>query len=653
MPLWVDVLIFSIFVLLLTLLIFKAIQSILQQVASGGQASSRGQLITTAKTLLSFLQLLSLVVDFNLQWPSGLASFLGASSGAGGANLNFTFLSCLLGWNEQQRHMTFSVLPVLCLLIPALALCLITLLAKKQRSTSGSGRASMLLEVSSPYQVYSTIVLFLLFLVYPTVSRQALRAISCLDVDGSLFLSFDLGVRCDDGHTMYQVLAWLQVVFISFGVPLGLFILLYRKRNELQREEVRRVYHFLYSGYTPRAYWFESARMLLKWALVASSTLLVNDPYGVRVFFGLFVLLVGLAVQLSVQPYANPLQSKLELASFLICVFFLLSGLFFASDTGNKTGETILLLLGITGTCIYIIICLYTIAYDVWQSGKAKKMAKAISQAKRKGSLAMSGAISAAMQEDTRWGRLMESIASQLRSLDDKLNRGELCKCTFCGGSRARTGVTTWEEYTADDGDQYYFNRETEETTWEKPDEVSALEAFGESVAHAWIMQASKASGLRTYFNTITQFRTDKRPVLMPLARAECWEIKMDPQLHIPYYHNTLTHENEFLKPAEFVPTEAQMDEWGWFMKGQDGAMATTGNRRASNSNIQMSNPIRKDAEEDNYDNQGSPSSIASTKSIKNDAWSRHTDDNGDVFWSNKLTGESMWDDEYEALMKA
>ena len=646
MPLWADILIFIVFVFVLLLVLVKAIQSILQQVASGGQASSRGQLITTAKTLLSFLQLLSLVLDFNLNWPSGLASFLSVSSGAGGASLNFTFLSCILQWNEQHRHLIFSIIPALCFILPAIAL--LVLHSQKQPNegvaSPNSGTDNAVLHVSSPSQVYATIVLFLLFLMYPAVSRQALRAISCYDVDGQSRLSFDLAVACDSQQNSYKVIAWLQIIFISCGVPAALFFLLFRKRNQLQKEEVRRVYHFLYSGYTPTAFWFECARMVLKWALVASATLLVNDGFGVRAFFGLFVLLVGLAVQLSVQPYVNALQSKLELASFLICVFFLLSGLFFASKTGNATGEAVLVVLGITFTSAYIIICTYTIAYDIWQSNKATKMASALGRAKRAGSFARTSAIAFAMQEDTRWGRVMDAVSTRLSDFGDKLKRGEVCKCSCLGG--AVTDTTAWEEYTADDGDQYYFNRLTEETTWDKPEEVSRLEEWGESVAHAWVMQASKDSGLRTYFNTITQFRTDKRPELMPLARAECWEVKMDPHLQVPYYHNTLTHENEFLKPAEFVPTEQQMDQWGWFMRAHGGSAHSPSStslrapRSQRRMQIEMTNPLKARA------STGDSIENACTTAGPLE-WQRHKDDEGNVFFQHPTTHESLWEADF------
>lgn len=652
MPLWADVIIFIAVVVCLSLVLAKAIQSILQQVASGGQASSRGQLITTAKTLLSFLQLLSLVLDFNLNWPSVLGSFLAVSSGAGGANVNFTFLSCILKWNEQHKHLVFSIVPAMCLLLPAIALSILNCWHMNQRSTQKAGITTAIFEVSSPRQIYATVVLFLLFLVYPSTSRQALRAISCYDVDGQAFLSFDLGVPCDSSQERYKIVAWLQVVFISFGIPTGLFLLLYRKRNQLQKEQVRRVYHFLYSGYTPTAYWFECVRMLLKGALVASATLLVNDAFGVRTFFGLLVLLVGLAVQLSVQPYVNGLQAKLELASFLICVFFLLSGLFFASETGNTTGEAILLVLGITFTSAYLIICMYTIAYDIWQSGKATKLASALKKVKRGGSMTLANAVSVAMQDDTRWGRLMDRISRKVSSFNDRVARGELCSCSCFGNTLSDT--TAWEAYTADDGDQYYFNRDTEETTWDKPAEVTNLEAWGESVAHAWIMQASKDSGLRTYFNTITQFRTDERPELMPLARAECWEIKIDPQVHVPYYHNTLTHENEFLKPMEFVPTERQMNEWGWFMRAQGGVAATTSTLTPSAAasmsmpaEIEMSNPFKARAEATAEAAAVRIDEDKITLQPVHDKWARFEDTMGKVYWQCASSGESIWDDEY------
>ena len=66
-----------------------------------------------------------------------------------------------------------------------------------------------------------------------------------------------------------------------------------------------------------------------------------------------------------------------------------------------------------------------------------------------------------------------------------------------------------WQTHRTGDGREYYYNKETNVTTWEKPDVLKAAEERGAAVAAAaatsdW-KEFSDASGKKYYHNTKTK----------------------------------------------------------------------------------------------------------------------------------------------------
>ena len=116
----------------------------------------------------------------------------------------------------------------------------------------------------------------------------------------------------------------------------------------------------------------------------------------------------------------------------------------------------------------------------------------------------------------------------------------------------------------------------------------------------------------------------------------------MDSQLRVPYYHNTLTHQNEFIKPAEFIPTADQMEEWGWFMRGQMGVVPqenklnTPAARMLGEVHIEMGNPIHQQSQKK-----------AEAPDDARCNWKMFEDSEGHKYWQNMSTEESLWEAQF------
>ena len=98
----------------------------------------------------------------------------------------------------------------------------------------------------------------LLYLFYPTAVKQSVAMLACERVGDGFWLSADLQEPCLVGrHTMLLILLCVpQLLLHVFGLPLGAFVVLFRNRNRLFKEDVQFRWGLLYAGYRHDVYWW-------------------------------------------------------------------------------------------------------------------------------------------------------------------------------------------------------------------------------------------------------------------------------------------------------------------------------------------------------------------------------------------------------------
>lgn len=89
-----------------------------------------------------------------------------------------------------------------------------------------------------------------MYLLYPTVTRAAIRVISCsTPIDGVQYLTHDYSLACGTSqHRAFSILAWILLITFSAGFPFASFVLLFRLRHRLHEPKIQRRLLFLYSG---------------------------------------------------------------------------------------------------------------------------------------------------------------------------------------------------------------------------------------------------------------------------------------------------------------------------------------------------------------------------------------------------------------------
>jgi uncharacterized membrane protein YgcG len=203
-----------------------------------------------------------------------------------------------------------------------------------------------------------------LVLAYPGVSLKILRMFRCREIEGRYWLVADMRLQCYTrrwgGYAVYAVL--MMVVYV-IGLPITIFMILFRRRHRLfgeSSERARLKFGFLYVVYGENAWWWEVEELVRKlfltavvvlmdagsplqvvlavlvcaWAHVLHATF---KPWGVASFTYLlqhgslgvtfFVFLMGLLFKMEGVSHGSATYDFLTAIMMLMCVAFLASWL--------------------------------------------------------------------------------------------------------------------------------------------------------------------------------------------------------------------------------------------------------------------------------------------------------------------------------------
>jgi hypothetical protein len=178
------------------------------------------------------------------------------------------------------------------------------------------------------------LVLFMLFLVYPTISSVVLRTFVCKPIqtlneetwtiEEKSFLRADFSIVCGEGaYPSYAALAGIFTVLYPIGIPAFFFGMLYKYRYRLDETGIRAQLGFLYDAYTRDMWWFEMLDLGHK-LLATSAIAFLPETYQMPA--GLCITVAYLLVILIRRPYLRKGDDRLHLVAQSAIVLFLLAG---------------------------------------------------------------------------------------------------------------------------------------------------------------------------------------------------------------------------------------------------------------------------------------------------------------------------------------
>jgi hypothetical protein len=162
--------------------------------------------------------------------------------------------------------------------------------------------------------------MLLTFMLYTLVTAQAFNFFRCKGVpsmDGdklaeTFYLVPDMSLECRDGSWIGVLFLVLPVLILfSLGVPIGMAVLLWRRRDRLEDEDVLNVYGMIYLPFKPQFYYFESITMLFK-LLLLGALVFFDDGSQFQHAAMLLISATQLLVHARLQPYNTRTKNALQ-----------------------------------------------------------------------------------------------------------------------------------------------------------------------------------------------------------------------------------------------------------------------------------------------------------------------------------------------------
>jgi len=291
--------------------------------------------------------------------------------------VRITSVECVMESNYYRKFLLVSFLPMIVLIL-ALSVYLLpkylqrklSCLNKKKNmlqkmATSGDvGRLAIEEQRSRLAQKRSRrrfwrMLIYSLFLIYPSVSSTIIRLYVCRTIDGVSYLVEDFRLICYTPDYNFYAMIGIAMIFVyPIGIPAFLFYMLYQYRKRLDEPGVRAQLGFLFDGFHHEYWWFEIADMIHKLTLVS---LLAFFPVKFQLQGGMAVLMGYACLILCTRPYLRKGDDRLHLLGQTEVFLLLLSGhVFRINSSYDKTIDYFL-------SIVFVIIFIAFFAYLVPQ----------------------------------------------------------------------------------------------------------------------------------------------------------------------------------------------------------------------------------------------------------------------------------------------
>jgi len=281
------------------------------------------------KILLTFIQiLLNLSLSLEIDYPQRFVTFINYFNPLNLDFVKLTSADCISSAIDHYfKFYCWLLLPVGMILILYVAYLLPN---QCNRNATGAQKKRRRRE-------FWRLVMFTLFLVYPSVSSSIFSIFVCKDVEGTSYLTADFSLLCyTEKWKTVSYVAFAAIVIYPIGVP---FFFLWQLRsyrygkapvaygqakiNRLPEKGIRAQLGFLYDCYDGRVWWFEALDMVHK---LTATSLIAFFPWEAQIACGMGVLLIYLMTLLVINPYIRKGDDRLRLVAQMELLMLLLAG---------------------------------------------------------------------------------------------------------------------------------------------------------------------------------------------------------------------------------------------------------------------------------------------------------------------------------------
>ena len=310
------------------------------------------------KILLSFFQIFSSMPSIldSVPWPDIVLEF---SIPFNIFNMDFIALlsrtSCGVAVRFFDRFLLHMILPFLCLVgVGAAFVCARACCIKKTQR----------LKRDIINQEASMVMILIVLLLFPGLATKIFQMFKCQEIEGiqGELLVQDYAITCHQGeHLEYSIIAGAFLFLYIGGIPVTIFLLLFRSRKHLhdhtsKRHIAKKALSGLYQQYEPQYWWFELMVLFNKTLMCGGLVVLApGSPY--QILAAILIMTFHLLVVLKLAPYVKDSEDWSSVISTLGLCFMSLGAYSMLIQANEDEVEFIgTVLVGISITCITSVI---------------------------------------------------------------------------------------------------------------------------------------------------------------------------------------------------------------------------------------------------------------------------------------------------------
>ncbi|OMJ89221.1 hypothetical protein SteCoe_8700 [Stentor coeruleus] len=301
------------------------------------------------KIFMNYLQLVTLTITVDLNWPSLVQWMFYYQSKVSGSLDQITSIDCFLPKNTQSYYvklMFLNLSPIICVLFTFI----FWLIWKKVRNSQNLKE-----------KIFGSLVVQL-FIFHPNLLKYNFSIFNCLELSpGQYYLLSDLSIKCwESNHLSYAMgVAIPSIIILCISLPSFLLIMMFKRKDHLECATEKIKYGFLYKGFKTDRYYWEFFIMLRKIIIICTSVFLRNTSTGVQALIIFLVILLAYIFQRRLEPYNVYQLNEMELKSILVSAVTIYAGLFFLTDYIDSAGKIILFCLMIITNFVFLIYWIY------------------------------------------------------------------------------------------------------------------------------------------------------------------------------------------------------------------------------------------------------------------------------------------------------
>jgi len=337
------------------------------------------------KILLGFFQKgYAITSGLIIAWPTLFRQCLNYVSTI--ANFNFiqsSSVDCVIKTSYYTSFLTMTVLPLALIVFIFVAYLLPKRLGVLFKDTDDKA-------AKRSRRRFWKIIIFFLFLIYPSVSAYALGLFDCRDYYGQFLLFKDLTIDCtSDYYKRFSLFGSLMILLYPIGIP-AFFIWKIRqyrypkdgvRASRLNEPGVLAELGFLYDAYNRDLWWFDSVDSMEKLFLCAALPL-VPAPYTLPV--GMFVAVGFMMIVLLNKPFSRKADDRLALLAECELFIIMLTAYSFQTilDDGGSSNDTLSYILLALASLFLIFVSVQAVGVikKLWKLYKEERANKSLTE---------------------------------------------------------------------------------------------------------------------------------------------------------------------------------------------------------------------------------------------------------------------------------